>query len=145
MRLDELGDVDGDREVGGEFSGARGFGFATAIGEENEFDRIFFEELKGGSGGGDWGGAVHEDAVDAATGQREPRRGEERRELTRRRRQSLVVLEVLESQPRGRGWGSGRADGTARPRTNAGAIAGDIERGTDVIGAIGTFWGGGLW
>lgn len=65
MRLDELGGVNWDGEVGGEFSGTCGFGFTTTVGEEDEFDGVFGEKLEGGGGSGDRSGAMHEDAINA--------------------------------------------------------------------------------
>lgn len=76
MRLDKLGGVDWDGEVGGEFGGTCGFGFTAAVGEEDEFNGVFGEKLEGGGGSGDGSGAMHEDAINAVLVQQGPREAE---------------------------------------------------------------------
>ena len=63
--LDEGRGGEGDVEAGGEVAHALGFGFAAAVGEEDEGDVGGLEEAEGGGRAGDGVGHVQEDAVDA--------------------------------------------------------------------------------
>jgi len=65
VRLDELGSGEGDIESILQVGDAFGFGFAAAVGEEDEGDSLGLEVAEGFCGAGEGGGGAEEDSVDA--------------------------------------------------------------------------------